>query len=103
MPELTPEQWKQASPFLDEVLSLSVENRPSWLAAFRENNPELAELVELLLDEHRALAEEQFLERSPLLPPGELVSASETIGAYRLLSPIGHGGMGTVWLAERSD
>jgi serine/threonine protein kinase len=25
------------------------------------------------------------------------------VGAYKLLNPIGHGGMGDVWLAERSD
>ena len=30
-------------------------------------------------------------------------SAGRRIGAYTLVSPIGHGGMGTVWLAERSD
>ena len=29
--------------------------------------------------------------------------AGVTIGAYTLVSPIGHGGMGSVWLAERSD
>ena len=27
----------------------------------------------------------------------------QEIGAYTLISPIGHGGMGTVWLARRSD
>src|SRR5262245_32770171 len=35
--------------------------------------------------------------------PHELFSAGQTIGAYRLVSPIGEGGMGSVWLAERSD
>ena len=30
-------------------------------------------------------------------------SAGRRIGAYTLVSPIGHGGMGTVWLATRSD
>src|SRR5262245_7386597 len=103
MPKLNPEQWKQASPFLDEVLSLSLQERADWLAAFRQNNPETAELVETLLDEHRAVAEERFLQESPRLPTGQSVSPGELIGAYRLLSPIGHGGMGMVWLAERSD
>ena len=29
--------------------------------------------------------------------------AGQTVGPYTLISPIGHGGMGTVWLAQRSD
>jgi serine/threonine protein kinase/Flp pilus assembly protein TadD len=29
--------------------------------------------------------------------------AGQTVGAYTLVAPIGHGGMGTVWLAQRSD
>ena len=29
--------------------------------------------------------------------------AGQTLGAYTLVSPIGQGGMGSVWLAERSD
>ena len=33
----------------------------------------------------------------------QLEAGSWRCGPYRLLSPIGHGGMGVVWLAERSD
>ena len=29
--------------------------------------------------------------------------AGQTVGAYTLRSAIGHGGMGSVWLADRSD
>jgi serine/threonine-protein kinase len=35
--------------------------------------------------------------------PGQNARAGDRIGAYRLLQPAGFGGMGTVWLAERSD
>ena len=41
---------------------------------------------------------------SPDPSPTNLESlAGQVVGAYRILSPIGHGGMGSVWLAERAD
>jgi tetratricopeptide (TPR) repeat protein len=42
----------------------------------------------------------------PALPGGHgqlATRAGQRIGAYTLVSPIGQGGMGVVWLAERSD
>jgi len=103
MSRISPERWKEVSPYLDEVLTLSGQERLDWLARFRGNKPELAPMVEALLEEHGAIAEDNFLENSPKLPRVQPASAGETIGPYRLLAPIGYGGMGTVWLAERSD
>jgi serine/threonine protein kinase len=56
----------------------------------------------MLLDEHRELDKAGFLDEQPIALPRTGLTG-ETIGAYTLVAPIGQGGMGTVWLAERSD
>ena len=100
---LNPERWQEISPHLDEALSLSEEDRADWLAAFRAQRPELADFLENLLQEHRALADEHFLESETHKPTNEPSLTGETLGAYTLISHIGEGGMSNVWLAERSD
>ena len=51
-----------------------------------------------------ALTAEGFLDIGAARPAARAAPlAGMTIGAYTLVSPIGHGGMGSVWLAERSD
>jgi eukaryotic-like serine/threonine-protein kinase len=98
---LNPERWREVSPYLDHALSLPEEGRGVWLSSFRADRPDLAELVQELLQEHRELEQAQFLEHPQ--PASETSLAGQKIGAYTLLSPIGQGGMGSVWLAERSD
>lgn len=103
MSPLNPDQWQQVSPYLDHALSLEEEERTAWVASVRAQNPAVAGLLQTLLEEHELLAKEGFLEQ-PLLPLPEAAGlAGQTVGAYTLLSPIGHGGMGSVWLASRSD
>jgi serine/threonine-protein kinase len=97
-----PDRWQEVSPYLDEVLAMPAEERSGWLTSLRQTNPELASLVETLLAEHRLLEEEHFLEDSPAQLP-ELVLAGQSFGTYTVISAIGHGGMGTVWLAQRND
>jgi len=95
-------RWLRASGHLDRVLDLPPWAREQTLAALREQDPESADDVAALLDEHRRLTAEGFLDAAPATPR-ESPLAGVTIGAYTLVSRIGHGGMGTVWLASRSD
>jgi serine/threonine protein kinase/tetratricopeptide (TPR) repeat protein len=94
------DRWKAVSPYFDRAMDLSEDERASWLAVLRAQDPALAVDLEQLLEDHRVVLEERFLEDvgfGPQSLPGG------TIGAYRLIAPIGQGGMGTVWLAERAD
>jgi eukaryotic-like serine/threonine-protein kinase len=103
VPAFSSEQWQEISHHLDHALSLSEHECVSWLADFRSQNADLAELVEQLLDEHRSLSREQFMEGKPPHPSDRDAFIGETIGPYKLISQIGEGGMGNVWLAERAD
>jgi serine/threonine protein kinase len=99
--KFTPDQWQQISPYLDEALDMAAEERAQWLFRLREKDAGLASVLQALLDEQQRLAEEGFLEKSLL--PSSVGLAGQTVGAYTLVSPIGQGGMGSVWLARRSD
>jgi serine/threonine protein kinase/tetratricopeptide (TPR) repeat protein len=102
---LDPEQWQVLSPYIDEALGLTEEERARWLESLRAEKSEIAGQLESLLEEHRIAEQEGFLTTVSLvnLLPARASLAGKTIGAYKLISPIGHGGMGTVWLAERID
>jgi eukaryotic-like serine/threonine-protein kinase len=103
MSTLSPGWWQEISPYLDQALSLSEGERSAWLASLRSEKPELAESLQQLLAEHQALSEEHFLESFPVEVPVVSPRLGQRIGSYTLLSLVGQGGMGTVWLAERND
>src|SRR6266849_6752690 len=102
MPALEPGQWQALSPYLDEALELAPERLAAWLESIREQNPSLASDLHTLLKEHEALGNEGFLQASAAVSCGAPVSG-QSVGAYALESVIGQGGMGTVWLARRTD
>lgn len=101
-PDLDPDRWHQLAPFLDEALDCAdAAAREAWLDRLRRNHAEVADDVAELLAEHDAASRAQFLDATMAPAPG--VATGQTIGAYTLVAPIGQGGMGAVWLAERSD
>ena len=103
MSALNPDRWRALSPHLEEALDLTDEERSIWLSGLRAQDPPLADQMEVLLDHHRALTGEGFLQERSFGVPSESGLIGQTLGAYRLVAQIGQGGMGSVWLAERND
>src|SRR5688572_9423880 len=95
----------QVESLLDQALAKSPSERQSFLAHACEGDRELLQEVERLLAVHPHA--QDFLSRPALQhttahgPLGEL--SGTVIGPYKLLEPIGEGGMGTVWMAQQQE
>src|SRR5690349_13360803 len=103
MSDIDPVRWRELSSFLDEVLELPGGERLAWLEGLRAQQPRVAEELQALLLRLERLEGSKFLEDDPTLLLKQQSLAGLTMGAYTLVSMIGHGGMGSVWLAQRSD
>jgi serine/threonine-protein kinase len=96
-------RWQIISPLLNELLDLDDAQRHERLAQIRRDDAPLAdELASLLAADAAAPG---FLDgcaaEVAAAATGSL--AGRTFGDYTLDCPLGQGGMGSVWLAHRSD
>jgi len=106
------ERWKRIDELLQAALRVPVEQQDEFLRRQCGNDDELLEEVRSLLTSHRQAG--SFLE-SPAFSPADMPTQTadpasigvtfrsmvgETVSHYRVLSRLGSGGMGVVYVAE---
>ena len=101
--------WPAINALLDEALGLPASAHAAWLDGLTGDHATHREALRTLLGYRSSVETDDFLREIPQLHtaatpvPGTGLTAGGLVGAYRLISEIGRGGMGTVWLAERAD
>jgi serine/threonine protein kinase/tetratricopeptide (TPR) repeat protein len=109
---VSPEEIRKARQLASTALTMSAQDRASYLAQETQGNTELLEETQLLIEDEQAtrgLTEED--ETMPMGPTGgraqargpqfadEFLAGKKQIGNYKLLRSIGQGGMGMVYSA----
>ena len=102
MTPMSKELWAEVKPLLEEALELDPAARTTWLEQLHEHSPALADEVLALLQQSDEELDHLFTPAGRINLLGQSL-AGQVVGGYTLDRAIGRGGMGTVWLAKRSD
>jgi serine/threonine protein kinase len=101
---MTPERWQQIKHVFNSALEYEATQRSSFLSAACDSDPELRNEVELLLAAHEKdgsfIDSPAYQATSALTTDGPALKSGQVLGAYEVISFIGQGGMGEVYLAH---
>jgi eukaryotic-like serine/threonine-protein kinase len=108
--DLSADEFARVSELLDSCLALLPEERRDWLSRLESQDLRTAEILRKLFTTSDAVGSGALLETGEIVSRhlASLARGGETltgkhVGPYRVLSLLGQGGMGSVWLAERAD
>lgn len=99
--------WPEVSAAFDAAQDWPVAERPGRLAALAAERPDVAGPLRRMLDaldrpDDLAPADGGLLQRA-LDDAAQAWTAGRTLGIYRLVAPLGDGGMSSVWIAEQLE
>ena len=92
------ERWQRVRQILEAALEKSQEDRTNFLDQACASDPALRKEVDSLLV-HRNDAE-SFLEDPPMSGINMALTEGTRLGSFEIVSPLGAGGMGEVYLAK---
>jgi tetratricopeptide (TPR) repeat protein len=105
-----PRDWPVVSALLDRAMDIPPESRRAWLDALPPESAVHRNTLARLLAADGGVETNAMFAELPKMQIGSVAAEGQTaltagarVGPYVLLSEIGHGGMGSVWLAERVD
>jgi serine/threonine protein kinase/tetratricopeptide (TPR) repeat protein len=102
-----PADWSVLQQLLVQAMSLPAHERSAWVASLPAAQHALREPLRRLLEVQAGIETRHFIDgaltAAEVLTPPAAVLIGDLVGPYRLLQQIGDGGMGSVWLAERTD
>src|SRR5437867_2315757 len=106
------ERWKRVDDLLQSALEIAPERQDEFLQKACSGDAALVDEIKSLLTSHRRAGD--FLQAPAIKVAAQSIATSaaqeiqesfagELVPHYHILRILGSGGMGSVWLAERSD
>jgi eukaryotic-like serine/threonine-protein kinase len=100
---LSTAQWQKLHALFDQAESLEPTATAALIASTRTEDAQIAESLSAMLAAHHQWQSRTSAAVAGLMEAAVPTAVGTQLGAYRLIKEIGRGGMGVVYLGERSD